>query len=488
MRAPTRRSARDPKRSHLLLRCAGALLASASPLSAVAQSITYTVAERIGVGQVDGTITTDGTFGILRTNNITGFSLTLIGNGARTTLASGSARVQIAGDDVTADAQAIYFNFSGSPNSYLLFQQSLFSGNQYWCNAGGDGVCFRGKTIAPQSIFDATAVRESSATGRQVIATAGGASTPTPTPPPPTQIPFFAEDILSIADSVARLAWSRAAEMLMTRYQDRLLTGLNQQVSSCNSVGAGTVFGSIAVTANGRQELAPGLTLLGGVRIGQYSRRGADVELDTGIAASLQYDPPDRGASRPYASLSLAASYQDLSTTRTYLQAGQPASGEGSTESVGVSLGAQLGWVARLSSRAEAAVSLSYLRQWQTTDGYGEVPGVGNPLAATIERSASRSNVVSAATQYTHLISDGLEFGVNASVDHSFGGRTGVDADIGGMQVRSDVPDFTSYTFGARAGLRLSPGVTVDLFVNHIEAPDAIGSSTHGGVGLRLTL
>jgi hypothetical protein len=116
------------------------------------------------------------------------------------------------------------------------------------------------------------------------------------------------------------------------------------------------------------------------------------------------------------------------------------------------------------------------------------VPGVGNPLAATIERAASRSNVVSAAAQYTHLVSDNLELNVNASVDHSFGGRTGVDADIDGMRVSSEVSDFTSYTVGARAGLRLGSRMTVDLFVNHIRAPAAIGSSTHGGVGFRLTL
>lgn len=486
MTAPFRPSSRGSKRIRLI-RCAAALLAAASPLPAIAQGITYTVAQRVGVGQVDGTIRTDGTFGVLRSNNITAFSLTLIGNGATTTLTSGSASVRIVGDDVTADAQNIYFNYSGTPGSYLLFQQSLFSGNRYWCNAVSSGDCFRGRTIAPQSIFDPTAVRDDTVTGRQIIATASGGGAPPP-PPPPGPPPFFPEDLLSILNSIADLAWERAAEMLMTRYQDDLLTGLNQQVNSCNSVGAGSVFGSIALTVNGRQELAPGFTLLGGIRGGRYSRRGTEVDLDIGIAASLQYDPPGMGSSRPYASLSVAASYQDLRTTRVYLQQGQPVTSQGSTESLGFSLSAQAGWVARLSPRAEGAVSVSYLRQWQTTDGYGEVPGVGNALSATFARAASRSNVVSAAAQYTHLVSDNLELNVNGSVDHASGGRTGIDADIGGMGVSSEVSDFTSYTLGARAGLRLGSRMTVDLFVNHIRAPEAIGSSTHGGVGVRLTL
>ncbi len=485
MTRTTHPTAGAPKRSRLLLRSAAALLAGASAFPAVAQNRDYTVAQRTGVGQVDGTITTDGTFGILRTANIRGFSLTLIGNGAQTTISSaGGAQARIVGDDVTADAQAIYFNYSGSPGSYILFQQNLFTGNRYWCNATSSGDCLRGVSIAPQSIFDGTAVRDEAATGRQIIAGAAGG----PPPPPMIDLPFFGEDFLSIADSIAAIAWSRAGEMLTTRYLDDLLTGLNQQVNSCNSFGAGTVFGSIALTANGRQELMPGLTLLGGIRFGRHSRRGADVNLDAGVAASLQYDPPGMGSSRPYASLTVAASYQDLTYSRTYLQAGQPVTGEGATENFGVSLGAQVGWVARLNEGAEAAISLSYLRQTQTTAGYGEAPGVGNPLAATISRSASRSNVVSAAAQYTYAASDRLEFNVNASVDHAFGGRTGVEADVAGMRVTSEAPDFTSFTFGARAGLRLRPGVTVDLFINHVRAPAGIGSSTHGGVGVRLNI
>lgn len=477
----------------LMLRAAAILLAGASTVPAVAQDIDYSVDQVVGEGQVNGTITTDGTMGVLQTPNIRRFSLTLRGNGAQTTISStGGARVQIVGNDVTADLQGIYFDFSGSPGSYILFQQNLFSGNRYWCNAVNRGVCFEGKSVVPGGVFEPTATFERTPTGRQIIATGPGGGTPTPgptpTPTPTPAPPIFTGDLLSLLESFTLLAWSRAGQMLNTRYQDRLLTGLNQQVSSCNSIGAGMVFGSISGTANGRQEIVPGLTALGGVRIGRYERRGSNVELDTGIAVSLQYDPPDMGSSRPYAALTLAASYQDLSYTRGYLQGGAPLAGEGKTSSIGASVGAQVGWVARVSPQTEAAASLSYLRQWQTTDGYAEAPGVGNPLAATIDRGASRSNVASAAIQLTHLLTDNLEVNVNASVDRAFSGRIDVGGDIGGMRVTSELPDFTSYTLGARAGIRISEQATVDLFVNHVGAPAAIGGHTHGGIGFRLML
>ncbi len=478
-------------RPGLLLRAAAMLFAGASTVHAAAQDIDYSVGQTVGEGQVNGTITTDGTIGVLQTPNIRRFALTLRGNGAQTTISSsGGARVQIVGNDVTADLQGIYFNFSGTPGSYILFQQNLFSGNQYWCNAVSRGVCFEGKSVVPTGVFEPSATFERTPTGRQIIAVGpgGGAPTPGPTPPPTMAPPLFTQDLLSLLESFTLLAWSRAGQMLNTRYQDRLLTGLNQQVNSCNSVSAGMVFGSISGTASGRHEIVPGLTALGGVRLGRYERRGSNVELDTGLAVSLQFDPPDMGSSRPYAAVTFAASYQDLGYTRAYLQGGAPVAGAGKTSSVGASLGAQMGWVARMSPRTEAAASLSYLRQWQTTDGYAEAPGVGNPLAATIDRGEARANVASAAVQLTHLLTDTLEVNVNASVDRAFSGRTGVAGDIGGMRVTSEVPDFTSYTLGARAGIRISERATVDLFVNHIGAPAAIGGSTHGGIGFRLTL
>lgn len=478
---------RTAMRPCMLLRATAILLAGAGTVPAVAQDIDYTVEQVVGTGRVNGTITTDGTIGVLQTPNIRGFSLTLQGNGAQTTISSsGGASVRIVGNDVTADLQAIYFNYSGSPGSYILFQQVLFSGNQYWCNAVDRGVCFEGKSVVPDNVFAPTATFERTPTGQQIIATRPGTGTPTPGPTPTP--PLLTGDLLSLLESFTLLAWSRAGQMLNTRYQDRLLTGLNQQVSSCNSVGAGMVFGSIAGTANGRREIAPGLTALGGVRIGRYERRGSNVQLDAGLAVSLQYDPPDMGSSRPYAALTFAASYQDLSYTRGYLQGGVPVAGQGKADSIGASLGAQVGWVARLNPRTEAAASLSYLRQWQTTDGYAEAPGVGNPLAATIDRAASRSNVASAAVQLTHLLTDRLEVNLNASVDRAFSGRTGVGGNIGAMRVTSELPDFTTYTLGARAGIRISERATVDLFINHIGAPAAIGDHTHGGIGVRLML
>jgi hypothetical protein len=145
-----------------------------------AAPITYNVNQTIGLGSVTGTIKTDGTTGVLGGSNIIGWNLELNGVGASLNLTNLNSVVFVSGADVTATTGDLFFNFSGADQGLLLFQVSLFSGTQYYCDgAPANFACFQGKTVAPQSIFDPSA-QHVPAEGNQIIGIAG--STPAPEP------------------------------------------------------------------------------------------------------------------------------------------------------------------------------------------------------------------------------------------------------------------------------------------------------------------
>jgi hypothetical protein len=128
------------------------LFGAAGVLPAAADVIIYNVNRTVVLGSVTGTITTDGTVGTLATNDITSWNLTLNGPAASpfnlTNLNSG---VEIIGNDLSADATNLYFDFSG-PSGLLLFQSGAppFGNSQpYYCDATDAVTCLKGETVAP---------------------------------------------------------------------------------------------------------------------------------------------------------------------------------------------------------------------------------------------------------------------------------------------------------------------------------------------------
>jgi hypothetical protein len=87
--------------------------------------------------------------------------------------------------------------------------------------------------------------------------------------------------------------------------------------------------------------------------------------------------------------------------------------------------------------------------------------------------------------QYTHLFGRYIEADVNAGVDWAFNSHSGLRADIGDMQIGGGQPSFVYYQVGGRLGFRMSRRLTFDVFINGILAPNAVGSSAHGGFGAR---
>ena len=81
-----------------------------------AADIVYHVNNKVGVGSVTGTITTDGTTGILFTFDIVAFNLTLNDGTGTATLTRGvnGGTVFVSGGSLTATATDLMFNFNTS--------------------------------------------------------------------------------------------------------------------------------------------------------------------------------------------------------------------------------------------------------------------------------------------------------------------------------------------------------------------------------------
>ena len=139
--------------------------------------ITYQVNQTIGGGSVFGTIQTDGATGVLGPADFIAWNLDLNGVGATFNITNANSVVFLTGSDVTATATDLFFDFSGSDGGLLLFQQGLFSGAHYYCDASSTGACLQGASVTPQTFADPS-FQNVAATGSQVIGTAAAIPEP----------------------------------------------------------------------------------------------------------------------------------------------------------------------------------------------------------------------------------------------------------------------------------------------------------------------
>ena len=447
--------------------------------------ITYELNQTIGVGGVSGEIITDGKIGTLAETDILGWNLTVKGSGATISLSSsgGQSAVRIGGGDLTATSTQLFFNFSGADRGYLLFQSNspgLFSGAKYFCDAEDASVCFKGAAAVPVTFSDATTVVDSTLSGNVLIATAGAGGGPGGGPIGGPSI-----SPLDVLNSIQAQIDARTAQQINAQLFSQILLGQNDQVSGCDCGGGSASFGSLDLSAHGRYALGQEWTVLGGVQLGRYRERGADVGLNTGLAAALQYDPAGMGSSRPYAEAGVSASYQRTTYRRSYPDGnGGTALGEGRSDGAEVSAFATLGWVDRVTPRDEVAAYVSYARLWQIVGGYTET-GVDNPLGATEPGGTDITDVASVGAQFTHMIGHRIELNLNGAVEWAFNSQSGLRAQVADLAISGGSRSLLYYEVGGRISWRLSHRLTGDLFVNGILAPHAVGASAHGGVGFR---
>lgn len=474
--------------AHLKFLVSGLALTAAQP--AFADPITYVVKQTIGSGSVVGQIATDGTTGTLATANIKTWVLALNGVGASYNLDNTNSSVVVRGGGLSATATNLLFDYGGSGENYLVFQDGLYSGNHYWCNSNVLGDCKQGASVVPGSAFD-KAAQFQPRSGTQVLGTASGASAPPPPgtspppidlpPPPPTTISVTTVDALT--ESLNQLAASQRAQLITANLAAKLLLGKNDQVSCGNCGSAGATFGSFSVSAHGRKTLTPELTALFGFAVGQYEEKGAFITHSYTFAGGLRFDPANMGKSRPYLEVGGAvAPDQKASYQRSYMTGAGIATGIGSTRTSNMSIYGRAGWVARLTARDELGGSVTIGHSWQTQNSYDEGVNAGNPFDAQYSRGVNQTSMAGISAQYTHLFGRRFEVAVDGTVSQSFGSHSGITATIAGFGQRNvSAGEITYFEPGARFSLRVNPRLRIDTFINATIANQSIGTSKHGG-------
>jgi hypothetical protein len=106
---------------------------------------------------VFGSITTDGTIGVLGPGNILSWNLDLTdklnaANDIDLTNANSSI-VTFSGSALTASATGLAFNYSGSGEFGIQENGFAFSGFHYFCFSTGVFACAAGETISPGDVF-----------------------------------------------------------------------------------------------------------------------------------------------------------------------------------------------------------------------------------------------------------------------------------------------------------------------------------------------
>jgi hypothetical protein len=141
--------------------------------TAQATNITYTVNETITgplnriagnptqTDSVAGTITTDGTIGVLHTANLVSWNLDLIdvtNNSNSIDLTNSNSLISVdLGSVLNATATGLFFDFTGTGAfSFQANSPGKGSGEHYWCLSQSWGGCYDGNSIAPGNVYAGT--------------------------------------------------------------------------------------------------------------------------------------------------------------------------------------------------------------------------------------------------------------------------------------------------------------------------------------------
>lgn len=147
-----------------------------------ASAILYNVNKTIGAGGVTGSITTDGTIGVLSTGNITDWNLVLDDGGGTFNLlgplSGANSQRLISGSAFSATAMDLLFDFSFG-SGFVLFQNpTTGSGQNFWCidNGGCINNFVPGETVRVGSVGETGHLLS----GSQIIASASVSQIPEP--------------------------------------------------------------------------------------------------------------------------------------------------------------------------------------------------------------------------------------------------------------------------------------------------------------------
>ena len=171
-----------------------ALMLLAAPVSAFAGDITYYVDDVVGTGSVVGSITTDGTIGVLSSSDLVSWDLTLrapnLLGGTQVLTQSNGTFSDTGGFGATASH--LVFNYGGTSGQLFIFEGGLHS--DYWCGAasGGDACNLESdpaETIGYSSVTGGNA---------EDVSEAGAGLTVLASVPAPTTLALFSVGLLAL--------------------------------------------------------------------------------------------------------------------------------------------------------------------------------------------------------------------------------------------------------------------------------------------------
>lgn len=127
-----------------------ALIASVTA-AAAGNATTYVLDRTINAGSAIGTITTDGTIGVLGNSNITDYSISVSLAGLSRTITKADGSWSIVGSALTASTNALTFNFDATGGEYAYFSSAGAYFPTFYClqattvgcidtNGSGEGV------------------------------------------------------------------------------------------------------------------------------------------------------------------------------------------------------------------------------------------------------------------------------------------------------------------------------------------------------------
>ena len=296
-----------------------------------------------------------------------------------------------------------------------------------------------------------------------------------------------AASMSQIQSSVTSLAQAQLNQLITTRLLGSLLLGATEQVNGCSCGGGFASIGSFSLGSHGRWALNDSVTLLAGAAFESYYQDGANVRAAPIVAASLRYDPPNWGKSRPFFELGAALSpYIDTTYTRYYTNGLTPAQGVGSAVDRSVSVFGRVGWVDRLTPIDEAAVFADLVRGWQQSGGYTEAASAVNPFPATVSTGVDRQDVVRFGAQYTRLLFGNIEGNISGAIAYGFDNEFGSRVNVTSFGSVAPYPLLNSAwtEFGGRLAYRFSRNLVVDAFLIGTLGGE-IGPTLHGGLGVR---
>jgi len=149
-----------------------------APLSAGAT--TYVGDRVIGDATVDLSITTDGTLGALSQSDILDWNIQITDGAGSADMTTANSQVLDTGNDLSATATALDFNFSGS--SILLFEETAIGdGGPFYCASNGSD-CFgeTGPAEGVSSQFGEVPLEQVAQAGVVTLATTGNGGVPEP--------------------------------------------------------------------------------------------------------------------------------------------------------------------------------------------------------------------------------------------------------------------------------------------------------------------